>query len=149
MRADHEPREIVTRGVFYDLAAAAERLSSAVDRAKADQVVADGPMSVPSRPAGVRGDDAAYRRPLRLRRVQRKPLPLFREPAVEFGKRNARFRRNGQVVRRVVQDAIQRRQRKFDARFISRQAVIEVGAAADRVDRLLTLEGRADDGREA
>ena len=133
-RADHQLAQIVPGGVFDHASAGGECGPPAVHRPDADHVVADGSVCVSPRAAGVGGQQAADGRPVGLWNVDRQALPLVGQAFGQFGDGDAGLQRDGHVVGRIVDHAIQPAQRESHARAARPRAVIESRPAADRIN---------------
>ena len=123
-RARQQARHLVAGGVLHDAAAAGKGRAFAVHGAEAQEVVAHGAAAVASRAAGIGHDRATDGGPLGFRHVDRQALSMGSQLAVQGGQGHAGLDRDGQIVCRIIDDAIQTIHFQADARPRRLHAVI-------------------------
>ena len=105
--ADEHLRQVVTRDVLHHFAARPDDASVGQGRFDAYEVIANRAPAEAPRATGIFFQQFADREPLRPRRVNRQPLPALPQLRLQRQQRDACFHCDGQVLRYVLDDAIE------------------------------------------
>src|SRR5439155_26594013 len=105
--ADEHFRQVVTRDVLHHFAARFDDASIGQRHFDADEVIANRAPAEAPRAAGISFQQFADREPLRTRRVNRQPLSALPQLRLQRQQREAGFHSDGQVFRRVLDDAVE------------------------------------------
>src|SRR5207244_13512580 len=97
-RSGHQPAEVVTCDVLDDDAAGLRGRSIDANDVDPDDQIARCPVPVTPRTGVIRGDDAADGRAIGRWRIERNPLTVARQLAVDGGERRARLHRRPQIA---------------------------------------------------
>ena len=100
-------RQIVSGDVLDDLAAALHQLAFGIDDGDVEQRIADAAEGEAAQAVGPRGDEAAQCLLFRAGDIERQPLAVWGEDALQVGQSDTRLGRYGQVGGLVVRDGVQ------------------------------------------
>ena len=134
-RPAQEARQVEARHVLHHLTAPARDDAVRAHEGDPDDEVAHCAVPCAARPERVRREHAADGRALRVWRIEREPLPVGREVALERGDGHPRLDRDDLIGRGVLADAIEPAGVQHGVEAPGRRAELEIGAAADEHDR--------------
>ena len=146
--ADEELGQVVAGDVLDHLAAALDERARRRDHGHADEEIAARSVEVTPRTGRIARENAAERRFVGMRWVEREPLAAPAELALERAQGHARLNGRGQIARLVLEKPVQPLQREHEAQALGRGADAHLGPAAPRRHGHLRFGGGEEDGRD-